>query len=294
MSKVRSNVPTPEHTMRGALSRIRAEIDSLGDGELIRPNVDLITTIIKVRAVLPGLLALRAQVLEELPHFDIRNLDRLDLYTLALSEAQSFCLSLILPNKEPAALAKEAITLRSQLSLDAKVLVRRGFIPRERLQKLRGTHGYRNLANDLLLLAALFRAHWQRISGRCSTSAAELDRAEALGHELTKSTSHRRAPLEEQTAATEDRRRAFTLFFRAYTEVRRAVQYLRFHEGDADCLAPALSGKHKGPSRRARPKPEAIDTSVSTVPVDAPVADAVAPQAVTRRVGLPGSDPFLH
>ena len=40
--------------------------------------------------------------------------------------------------------------------------------------------------------------------------------------------------------ATDLRSRAFTRFIVAYTEVRRAVAYLRAHEGDAESIAPRL------------------------------------------------------
>jgi hypothetical protein len=45
------------------------------------------------------------------------------------------------------------------------------------------------------------------------------------------------------------RARAFTVFARAWEECRRAVTYLRWHEGDADKLVPSLRS-NKGPRRR--------------------------------------------
>jgi len=59
---------------------------------------------------------------------------------------------------------------------------------------------------------------------------------------------------ERATEAADVRRRADTLFVRAYDEVRRIVAYLRWHEGDADSIAPSLYAKRKA-SRRRRKEP---------------------------------------
>ena len=50
----------------------------------------------------------------------------------------------------------------------------------------------------------------------------------------------------DRRAATDVRNRAFTLLVHTYEESRRAVQYLRFWEGDADDLAPSMYEKHRG------------------------------------------------
>jgi hypothetical protein len=47
------------------------------------------------------------------------------------------------------------------------------------------------------------------------------------------------------------RHRAYTLFVRAYDEVRRAVSFLRWRKGDADDIIPSIYSV-----RAARPRPE--------------------------------------
>ena len=75
-----------------------------------------------------------------------------------------------------------------------------------------------------------------------------------------------------QTAAGDLRARTFTLLYWAYDHVRKCVGFVRWHEGDADQIAPSL---YAGRTR-----------SSSEVPA-APVAPATP-----VRPGMPGADPF--
>jgi len=49
-------------------------------------------------------------------------------------------------------------------------------------------------------------------------------------------------------AAADARNRVFTLLTRRYDQVRRAVVFLRWDEGDADRIVPSLYKKHRGSS----------------------------------------------
>src|SRR5262249_40949034 len=52
------------------------------------------------------------------------------------------------------------------------------------------------------------------------------------------------------------RAKAFTLFVRAYDEDRRAANYLRWHEGDADDLVPSFfKGRPRASTAAPEPKP---------------------------------------
>jgi hypothetical protein len=51
---------------------------------------------------------------------------------------------------------------------------------------------------------------------------------------------------------SEQRQRNFTLLMRAYTQVRRAIGYMRFEHGDADRIAPPPPKAKKADRRRSR------------------------------------------
>lgn len=273
-----------------ALEEIRAELAQLPEHELLHQNVVPVAALVTIRGVYRALMGLRAEMLR-LPDFDIANLDRLELYALAFVGAQAHCDALRESNREPEAVKAEAEALRAQLHSDVKALVLRKVIPPQRIQKLSRRRGYEQVASDLLLLTAVFRCHFDAIAGKCATTEQELVRAEALAHSLTIVVSRRREPLEAVGDALEVRKRAFTLFMRAYSQVRRAVQYLRSEHGDADRLAPPLTGKRKR-APRTSPKNEVVaSTESAAVPVAVEPRPAVG---LPERVGLPGSDPFLN
>ena len=95
--------------------------------------------------------------------------------------------------------------------------------------------------------------------------------------------------------ATADRTRAFVLFVRCYDEIRRAVSFLRWNEGDADTLVPSLyAGRGgRGKSEPARGEPESDkETPAAPTPV-APVAGSAPHPAPVVIPGQPGGSPFL-
>lgn len=297
-----------------ALEGIQGELLALTQEELLQQNIVPLSALVTVRGIYRALLGLREQMLR-LPDFDIVNVDRLELYAAAFAGAQARFNMVKQRNRRPAALFAEALAARRQLRSDVIALVRRQLIPSDLIQNLSGRRGYEQVAADLLLLAAVLRARMTSIVGKCAVTEEELVCAEVLAHQLTCVVSHRREPVEAQIEAADARRRAFTLFFRAYGQVRRAVQYLRYEQGDAERIAPALSGKRRGgkkAKRNQKSKQNAsqleservaeIETRVTTPPsVSAPasgvvaaVPDAVAVSDVPARIGLPGSDPFIH
>lgn len=273
-----------------ALQQIRNELYELPEHELLHQNVVPLTALVTVRRIRGELEGLR-EALRNLTNFDMVSLDRLELYALAFVGAQSHYDTLTERNREPETLMSEAEALRAQLISDIKALVSRALIAPQRVGKLSRRRGYVHVAADLLLLATVFRCHSQIVVGKCATSEQELVRAEELAHKLTIVVSRRREPLKAVEEALDLRKRAFTLFFRAYGQVRRAVQYLRAEQGDADRFAPPLTGKRKGTSRKSK-KSEAL-ASVESAAAPAPVERSAA-SVSPERVGLPGSDPFLN
>ena len=93
------------------------------------------------------------------------------------------------------------------------------------------------------------------------------------------------------------RQAAFTIFVRAYDEVRRGIVYLRWNMGDADEIAPSLYAnrvkRRKGEDKVEEPKSDetlASATPAAGTPKPTFVAGAPNPNAP---VGHPDSSPFL-
>ena len=119
--------------------------------------------------------------------------------------------------------------MRTHLLGDVRALIKRRLISERGVARLRGGNAYRNVALDLLSLAELLCANEKAVMGRCATSGEELDRAVKIAGELIDWAQDRHKPTPEAAAAALARARAFTLFSRTYAEVRRVVQFVRFH-----------------------------------------------------------------
>jgi hypothetical protein len=105
----------------------------------------------------------------------------------------------------------------------------------------------------------------------------------------------------------QQRQRNFTLFVKAYDEVRRAVSFLRWKEGDLDRIAPSLYSGRGNSNVRPKQEPQPVvpatppaqgGTTIGTGAATAPAATAPASAntahtpAAGASNGLPGASPF--
>jgi hypothetical protein len=94
------------------------------------------------------------------------------------------------------------------------------------------------------------------------------------------------------------RARAFTVFSRAYDQVRRAAMFLRWNEGDPDAIVPSLYAGRGGRGKAAEEKPvgttgtEVADTAPSA-PEATPGSEAPA-NPTKAALAMPNSQPFLE
>jgi len=281
--------------LRDALERVRPQLEAIPESALLQINLDPLAAAAVVRGALPGLMAMRPILAAEVKSFDLIHLDRLETYALALIQADTICKGITDKPQLLAPLSTEAYALRARLLADATILVRRGHIPEPRLSKLRGPNGYQNIASDILTLAGLLRDSWATIANRTAIQESELDRAEVLGDQLIDAIGMREQLTSMAAEAALQRQRAYTLFIGAYDEVRSALIFQRRHEGDANKIAPSLYGKRKARRKKPESTADAADTlkQASLTPSLGGVA-AATDAAPARRVGMPGSDPFLH
>lgn len=268
-----------------AFESVRAEIDAVDASELTQINIDILIAVTTVLGILPKLRQLRP-LLAKLPGFDIERFDRLERIARALGHAHAMHLGTG-PSPEIAETAAEAVELRETLLADATAAARRGFIDPDALKNLKGPIGYRNLAFDLAALANLLLEAWPLVEGKSAVQMSELHRARTLADRLLTAVGLRQFDAPGQTDTALTRNRAFALFIKNYDQVRRAVSYLRWNEGDADEFAPSLY-------ERRHVKSKANEAVPAAPPPAAPAAPAapVARSASVNMPGLPGDDPF--
>jgi hypothetical protein len=222
-----------------AFARVLPVAMALSPNELATVNIDIPSAVTLVLGKLPGILALRPSI-PELRTFDIRFVDHLETFALATAHAHALCLAATARPESIHELTTRAGALRDLLYSDAATLAKRGLIHGARLRKLRTPSGYKNLAFDLLGLAVVLRESWPTIHGKTAIELSDLEQAERFGAALVNAIGRRERAPAVASALAQQRQRVFTLFFRAYDQVRRAVCYLRWHERDADRIAPSL------------------------------------------------------
>jgi len=280
-----------------AMARIAPDAAALSVGELTQVNLDLQQATSTILGVIPEIMALRDRIAKELPAFDIKQIDKLEDYTLALRFAHAAYQTATQPPEVLPELAAEATELRERLAADARALSLHDLIDRRKLDSLKGANGITNVAQDLQMLSQILQENWPKIQSKSATVAEDLQAASRIATRITRVLGVKEQSPAQEAAAVEQRLRVFTLTFRAYDEARAAIAFVRRREGDADSITPNLyTGKGRGRTAPTPPtdQPPKPGTSVDAVQVLPAVTPEAVAAAVAAQKGGPGSkDPFL-
>lgn len=278
-------VQLDDEELRDGFLRVEAEVRAIPTNELTVVNLEVLGAVSKALGALRKINKLRGEM-AELKGMDITKLDKLRDFAFALGHAQSIYRGALGPTDPNGPVAEELLDIRDQLHTDALGLGKRKLLELSQVEKYRSGLGYKALASDVAGLVDLIRGAWPKISSKTAITEEELDRAGTLAQRLLTGVGIQEQDPVVLTAATTLRDQAFTAFLNAYDEVRRAVTYLRWHEGDADTIAPSLYA-----GRGKRPVAE-TETPEPTTPAATPAAPAATPATSNIPVGLPGASPF--
>ena len=163
-----------------------------------------------------------------------------------------------------------------------QVLVRRGLIDPFHLKAAKKRRGRLRFAYGLLGLVEVLREAWPRVADKTGLTESELTQAELLGEQLSHGVALQNSPIEEFKKLAELRDRAFTVFVRAYGQVRHALQYLRREKHDADRYAPSLYGRRR--SRKAKASADAVAQQANAHPAAVAPGASAQPAAVASSV----------
>jgi len=249
--KVAPKKPAPPPDVRAAYLQIEPELSTLARGELATINIDIPQSVSIVLGVLEGLAPLRGAIVQGLPNHRIETFDKLGTYALGAWYAHLLYINETAPKSTVKALLEEASPLRANLLRDAEALAGRGLLPSKTVEEIRAGTGNIDTANDLVALSALFADNWKVLEGKTAATTQEVSRAGELGALLLVALGEREYADTGPLPSADKRARAYTLFVQAYDETRRAVHYLRWHEGDADELTPSLYKGRGGRSNKA-------------------------------------------
>ena len=284
-----SNATIP--TNADALESVKPELMKIPATSLRPINLDIPTIILVVMGALAALRALRALIATVLGEAQAMFVDRLPVYVQAMSQAHTDYLIALSPTNLQE-MSDELVMRRDVLVSEATTLVKRKLIRSGELGELRGNVGFTNQIFDAFQVVTLLRKHWADVEPNSGVTAAELDDAERLAQRFAQVLADREKAASQTGELAEMRQRAYTGLLDTWDQVRRAVIYLRWNEGDAENIAPSLwanRSRHPGKQTDApTPVIAAPGTpSPSTPVVSEPAAPAVPP-------GLPGNSPFAQ
>jgi hypothetical protein len=223
-----------------AYNASQPELHALPKNKLAVVNLDVYQAVCVALGATQHLQSYRARIVEELPRFDVRNLDELKRYAWTLASAH---VRYMITRKDPSdirELAKGAKRTYRILVAEARTLAERGLLPANPLKRVAGKRRALSQSFALTAIVCVLRTAWPKIEGRTGVTLAELDAAEAQADTLLMAFAARNRPVEELTRVAEDRQRAFTLFVTAYSEVRRAIQYLCREPREVERVLPSL------------------------------------------------------
>jgi hypothetical protein len=279
--------------LQAAFDKTAADRAALKDEEIIQLNVDVPTAYQIVFGSLPEIRALRADIVNELVKFDVTLLTKVEDYACALLQAHRAFQTADAPTPGLAQLNDQAFALRDRFQSVAQMLAKLGVISASRLSEIKMITGYRNIAVDLANLTEIFRDAWPSIANKTPITMKEVADAENVAKQLLDAVALRDQSRPVLTRATDDRLRAFTLFARAYDEIRSAVIYVRRHKDDADKIAPSIYTGHGGRAKQKNEQPATPAAPAAPAPVSP--TDATQPVAtVPQGLGNPNESPFVQ
>jgi hypothetical protein len=284
-----------EGSVEETFKAVLPDLNALPVESLLSVNLEIASAVAVAFGVLPSIAQQREAIEKNLPGFDLGRFDKLEAYTTALSVAHRQHLIATQPPDELKSLYEEASDLRELFHKDATTLVGRGYFGAEVLKDLKGANGFKNAALDLQILVGALKANWEKIQGKCAIELKELEYADQLSLHLLRVYGLREQGPAGIARAADLRLRAYTLFVTAYDDARRAISFLRWHEGDVDRIAPSLfAGRSNG---RKKPADDAAPQAPVAPNDDTPAAVPTAPKGTSTASTSPAqasaSGPFV-
>lgn len=262
-----------------------AEIRAVGRDDIRHQTLDPLTAISTIFGALAR-AEKHAEDIAKLPllkHAWIASVAGLASAVLYLDNARN---STTRKANEVASLAEEGTELAEVMIADVRAMMTRKVLPADLTRKVLPAdslgeyepgNGYRNLAHNLGMLAGLCVRHWSTIEGRSGITKDDVTRASMLNEEILKVLGERVNDNGEASQNALLRAQAFTLLVRGYDELRRAIAFIRYHEGDVDEIVPSLYAGRGGRPRTEdankgiiAPRPQMAPTPVSDVPIEPP------------------------
>lgn len=230
----------------------------LAEEELEVLNVHVMSAI-SAATYAVGAAAVYVEELERLPGLGRSTLEELEELSKALCVAHArYRTTLKVPRLDPK-LRVEATRMRRLLRAKAEMMLLRGQVKPEQMSRLDRRNGSLREIEELGGLLSLVRDGLGEDLERDARLAEELLEAERLHWQIVEAQAVRQFAPARRAQAASERHRMFTLFSRTYDELCRGIAFVRWREGDAGAITPALRAQPKKSRRKPTQEPAALD-----------------------------------
>lgn len=235
---------------RAAYFRTAAQRDTVDLAHAPQYNLDAMYAAAQAQAMVRRLEPYRG-ALATLPGFDMAHLDGLADLASALVFVQATLVSRATRHRQLPALAAEGFELRAMMLTYCDLLALRNAISPKVVAKLREGTGYRDLIEDLAAIAVLLQNTPGAIGPTSAVTEAEVERAAEISRQMRLELGSDADPDLTHEDLIQDRRKLATLLLRSHDQLRRAMTYLRWSEGDAVALVPHLHVPQKNRRKKS-------------------------------------------
>ena len=157
-----------------------------------------------------------------------------------------------------------------QATLDLMVATKK--LPTSALQGSASGLSHVEEAQMVLTIVVLLRNNWDQVQSSCPYSLQSLIELESKVERFLEELSARNGRIKDPTHA-EMKKRMLTLLITYWDNIRKAVQYVRFNEGDAEQWAPSLFSTRKSGRRQQQNKATTESTTPTITANDNPMND---------------------
>lgn len=266
-----SIVHTP--SSQSALDQVRDELSAMADEDIQRDlRVNPRMAIALVEAAAGRILPLREELIAIFGARAAPVLERLPFYARACAQA--------LVEERASAPRRKLTELHDALRADYDIviaeldaLLARKVLDPSLIAPARATQGYEATIRSTRIAVFVARQQWSTIEGKTQLTRAILDSAADNADRLERAMFDRNGNV-SRAPASEIRVRALSKMLTEYDELRRMVRYLRWHQRDADRLAPSpfatrgRARREKDPTDGEPTDPEVTEPPVTPSPRD--------------------------
>ena len=237
-----------------AYEQCKPEFLAASRGTLSALNID---PGLAVRTMLTAVLnaAPYRESIEKLPFCDHDLINKLEPYALGLGYANALLAWQLEGPKPTDALVEELRRTRKVLVTELELVQLRGILPEGSI-KLEGTSSYNAMVQDVRAIATVFLANWGTVGPQIGGQSQHVEDALAAADQLVAALAESNQVEAKTESSQLIRLAAWNVAYRAYRELERVIDYLRFHDGDAQLIVPSLFIRGKG-KRGERPVDEA-------------------------------------